>query len=66
MAVRLFFALDFKKHHRDLNQSPLKQQLGKDFLIQHDFTTCSFTVRAEEIKVIIIIINNIKARVRVS
>lgn len=65
MALCLFFALDFKKHHRDLNQSPLKQQLGKDFLIQHDFIACSFTVRAEKIKEIIII-NNIKAIVRVS
>lgn len=64
MAVCAFFALAFKKHHRDLNQSALRQQLGKDFLIQQDFTACSFSIRAEKIKVIII--NNIKARIRVS
>lgn len=65
MALCLFSALAFKTHHRELNQSPLRQQLGKGFLIQRDFTVRSFTIRAEKIKVVIII-NNIKARVRVS
>lgn len=48
MAACLFFALAFKKHQRDLNQSPLRQQLGKDFLIQPDFTARSFTIRADK------------------